>query len=48
MVQVDIPQIADWPAFKPGVEIFITNKYDKPINSNGNGHFEMAFLVNGE
>jgi hypothetical protein len=27
------------------VEIFITNKYDKPVSSNSDGNIKMAFLA---
>ena len=44
MVPLDFPKIEDWSAFEFGVEIFITNQYDKFIDCNGDGYIRMAFL----
>ena len=44
VVPVDIPEITDWPAIKPGVEIFITDQYDQFIIGDTDGHHGLAFL----
>ena len=44
MVPLDFSEIKDWSTIEPGVEIFITNQYDKFIDCNGDGDTRMALL----
>ena len=45
VVQVDIPEIKDWPAPEPGMEISLTNQYDQFVIGNGDGNIGLAFLA---
>ena len=47
VVPVDISKAQDWSVAEPGMEIFITNKYDKLVIGNIDGDIGMAFLITG-
>ena len=45
VVQVDFPKVEDWSAFKPGMEIFISDKYVQFVADYSDGDNGMAFLT---